>query len=163
IEAVLGAPRDPNVEVAKILLREGLEEQHPPEAGAGAEAVGAEASPAALAGREDLTPIPRPPVGPEDARDHAAPASVRREGDGTYKALIAIADVSHYVRPGTALDAVALARGNSIYLPDRALPMLPRALSSNLCSLLPNVVRLCLCAVVELDATGAVVRSRLVE
>src|SRR4029078_642860 len=63
---------------------------------------------------------------------------------------------------GTALDRAALARGNSIYLPDRAIPMLPRALSSNLCSLLPGVVRLCLCVEVELDATATVKRARVV-
>ena len=64
--------------------------------------------------------------------------------------------------PGTALDDEAKARGCSVYLPDRAIPMLPRALSSNLCSLLPDVDRLCLCAEVELDASGHVVESRLV-
>ncbi len=67
------------------------------------------------------------------------------------------------MRPGTALDAAALGRGNSIYLPDRAIPMLPRALSSNLCSLLPDVIRLCLCVEIELDATATVTSSRVVE
>jgi ribonuclease R len=75
---------------------------------------------------------------------------------------IAIADVSTYVTPGTAIDDEAKARGCSVYLPDRAIPMLPRALSSNLCSLLPDVDRLCLCADVEIDASGQVLASRLV-
>ena len=100
IQAVLGPPGDPNVEVAKILVREGIEEAHPPAAVAEAEAFGAEVDPAALAGREDLTGIPLPTIDPEDARDHDDAVWVVRNPDGTYKAWIAIADVSHYVRPG---------------------------------------------------------------
>jgi ribonuclease R len=163
ITAVLGAPGDPRVEVAKVLMREGIEEDHPAEAVAEAEAHGDHVADGALVGRVDLTGVPLPTIDPEDARDHDDAVWVVRLPDGNYKAWIAIADVSHYVRPGTALDAAALARGNSIYLPDRAIPMLPRALSSNLCSLLPGVIRLCLCAEVELDATGSVLSSRLVE
>jgi ribonuclease R len=161
--AVLGEPGDPQVEVAKILLREGVEEDHPPEAVAEAEAFGGNVPAEALAGREDLTGIPLPTIDPEDARDHDDAVWVTREEDGTYRAWIAIADVSTYVRPGSALDKAALSRGNSVYLPDRAIPMLPRALSSNLCSLLPGVLRLCLCVEVELDATGTVKQSRVVE
>jgi len=163
VEAILGAPGDPNVEVAKILLREGITEAHPADAIAEAEAFGDHVAADALIGREDLTGIPLPTIDPEDARDHDDAVWVEQRPDGSYKAWIAIADVSHYVRPGTALDAAALGRGNSIYLPDRALPMLPRALSSNLCSLLPDVIRLCLCVEVELDASATVTSSRVVE
>ena len=164
LDAVLGDPGDPEVEVQKILIREGIEEPHPAEAVAEAEAYGAEVDPAAFAGRVDLTGVPLPTIDPEDARDHDDAIWVTRSDDGSYKAWIAIADVSHYVRPGTALDESALGRGCSIYLPDRAIPMLPRALSSsNLCSLLPNVIRLCLAVEVDLDPTGTVLRSRLVE
>ena len=163
VEAILGEPGDPKVEVAKILLREGIEEAHPPAAIAEAEAFGRDVAGDALEGRVDLTRIPLPTIDPEDARDHDDAVWVEQRPDGTYKAWIAIADVSHYVRPGTALDQAALGRGNSIYLPDRAIPMLPRALSSNLCSLLPDVVRLCLCVEVELDPTAAVTSSRIVE
>ncbi len=163
VEAILGEPGDPKVEVAKILLREGIDEAHPAAAIAEAEAFGREVAIDAFEGRVDLTRIPLPTIDPEDARDHDDAVWVEQRPDGTYKAWIAIADVSHYVQPGTALDAAALGRGNSIYLPDRAIPMLPRALSSNLCSLLPDVVRLCLCVEVELDPTAAVTSSRVVE
>jgi ribonuclease R len=163
VEAILGDPGDPNVEVAKVLVREGIEEPHPHAAVAEAEAFGDHVRHDALAGREDLTHIPLPTIDPEDARDHDDAVWVVRNDDGSYKAWIAIADVSHYVAPGTAIDAAALARGNSIYLPDRAIPMLPRALSSNLCSLLPDVVRLCLCAEIELDPTAHVTSFRVVE
>jgi ribonuclease R len=163
IEVVLGTPGDPNVEVAKILVRGGVEEAHPPAAVREAEAFGKDVSRDALAGREDLTGIPLPTIDPEDARDHDDAVWARRNADGSYTVWVAIADVSHYVRPGTELDAAALARSCSIYFPDRAIPMLPSALSSNLCSLLPGVIRLCLCVQAEIDAAGAVKSHRVVE
>jgi ribonuclease R len=163
VEAVLGPAGEPNAEVAKILAREGIEENHPPEAVAEAEAFGEEVPPEALVGRVDLRHVPLPTIDPEDARDHDDAVWVTRADDGSYTAWIAIADVSSYVTPGTALDAAALARGNSLYFPDRAIPMLPRALSSELCSLLPNVTRLCLCVEVDLDPAGVVRGARIVE
>ncbi|WP_394843768.1 ribonuclease R [Pendulispora brunnea] len=163
LEAVLGKPGEISVEVAKVLVREQVEEVHSPEAFAEAEAYGIEVPAEMLEGREDLTHIPLPTIDPEDARDHDDAVWVERleRGDG-YRAWIAIADVSSYVRPGTKVDAEALGRGCSIYLPDRAIPMLPRPLSSNLCSLLPDVIRLCLCAEIELDGAGRVKKSRLI-
>ncbi|MEZ4300315.1 MAG: VacB/RNase II family 3'-5' exoribonuclease [Polyangiaceae bacterium] len=161
--AALGPPGTPDVETAKILLRESISEEHPPEAVAEAEAYGEEVAKAALANRVDLTHLPLPTIDPEDARDHDDAVWAVRDDDGGYTAWIAIADVSHYVRPGTALDESALGRGTSVYLPDRAIPMLPAALSSRLCSLLPGVLRLCLAIEVKLDATGTPVSSRLME
>jgi ribonuclease R len=163
LDSVLGTPGDPNVEVAKILLREEIEEAHPPEAVREAEAFGSEVAREAYADREDLTHLPLPTIDPEDARDHDDAVWAVRHPDGSYTAWIAIADVSAYVRPGTALDEAALARGCSIYLPDRAIPMLPRALSSHLCSLLPDTIRLCLCVEANLDPTGGVTSFRLLE
>lgn len=158
----LGTPGDPRVEVAKILIREGISDEHPREAEREAKAFGDEVDPKDLVGREDLTGVPLPTIDPEDARDHDDAVWVERAEDGTYTAWIAIADVSHYVRPGTAVDDEARARGCSIYLPDRAVPMLPAPLSSNLCSLLPDKIRLCLCAIVTLDPSGNVLTTRLV-
>lgn len=163
LEAVLGAPGDPEVEVQKILLSEGVEVDHDPLAVAEAEAFGMEVTKNSLVGREDFTHLPLPTIDPIDARDHDDAIWAERKDDGGYRLWIAIADVSHYVRPGTALDASAVSRACSIYLPDRAIPMLPRALSSNLCSLLPDQVRLCLVAVVELDPMANVTSYRLAE
>jgi ribonuclease R len=86
--------------------------------------------------REDLTHLPIVAIDPEDARDHddAIWASAREDGDG-WDAIVAIADVSFYVRPGSELDREARARGNSVYFPDRVVPMLPHELSSDICSL----------------------------
>ncbi len=160
---VLGEPGDPEVEVRKILLVHGVEEEHTPEAVREAETYGAAVAPDALSGREDLTHLPLPTIDPADARDHDDAVWAERLDEGGYRVWVAIADVSHYVRPGTALDTSARERGCSVYLPDRAIPMLPRALSAHLCSLVPDEVRLCLCAEIELDATGATTGSRVFE
>ena len=162
LETVLGRPGELAVEAAKILLLEGIEDAHSDEAVREAGAFGEEVPARMKEGREDLRHVPLPTIDPEDARDHDDAVWVERTDRGGYRAWIAIADVSTYVTPGTAIDEEARTRGCSTYLPDRAIPMLPRALSSNLCSLLPDVDRLCLCAVVELDAGGQVVSSKLV-
>ncbi|MBX3190503.1 MAG: ribonuclease R [Labilithrix sp.] len=160
--AVLGAPGELSVETRKVLFVQGIEELHSAEAVAEAEAYGHEVPAEMLEGREDLTHVPLPTIDPEDARDHDDAVWVERTPEGGYELWVAIADVSSYVRPGTRIDDEARARGTSIYLPDRAIPMLPRALSSNLCSLLPDVVRLCLCVHAKLDAKGSIKESRLV-
>jgi ribonuclease R len=160
--AVLGRPGTLAVETQKLLILGNIQETHSDQAIAEAESYGVEVPATLLVGREDLTHIPLPTIDPEDARDHDDAVWVERTKQGGYKAWIAIADVSSYVRPGTALDEEAKVRGCSVYLPERAIPMLPRALSSNLCSLLPDVIRLCLCAEVELDTKGDVTSYRLI-
>jgi ribonuclease R len=161
LEAVLGKPGELKVEVAKILVREQVEETHMDAAFAEADAYGKEVPADMITGRRDLTHLPLPTIDPEDARDHDDAVWVERTEDGGYVAWVAIADVSSYVRPGTMLDVEAKSRGCSVYLPDRAIPMLPRPLSSNLCSLLPDVVRLCLCAEIVIDAGGEVRRTEI--
>jgi ribonuclease R len=161
LDAVLGTPGELSVEVAKILVSEQIEEVHSEKATHEAEAFGETVPKSMLEGRVDLTHLPLPTIDPEDARDHDDAVWVERTDDGGYRAWVAIADVSSYVQPGTAIDEEAMARGCSVYLPDRAVPMLPRALSSNLCSLLPNQIRLCLCAEIVIDAKGDVVSETL--
>lgn len=163
VEKVLGRPGEANVEIAKVLAREGIEEDHTAEAISEAERFGEELPPEALAGREDLTHVPLPTIDPEDARDHDDAVWVERTDDGGYRVFVAIADVSHYVRPGSALDTEACERGNSVYLPDRVIPMLPPALSSNLCSLVPEKIRLCMAVEIELDPTGEVRKRRVMQ
>lgn len=163
IVAVLGRPGELSVEVDKVLLIGGIEEVHSPQAIIEAESYGIEVPADMLEGREDLTHIPLPTIDPDDARDHDDAVWVERTASGGYEVWVAIADVSSYVRPEKKqLDDEARGRGCSIYLPDRAIPMLPRALSSNLCSLLPDVIRLCLCVHAELDAKGAIKKTRIV-
>ncbi len=162
LEAVLGTPGELSVEAAKLLIMAQIREVHSDLAIAEAERFGATVPEELLRGREDLTALPLPTIDPKDARDHDDAVWVERTDDGGYRAVIAIADVSTYVRPGSALDEEARSRGCSVYLPDRAVPMLPRALSSSLCSLLPGVTRLCLAVDALLDAAGEVKSFRLV-
>ncbi len=106
-------------------------------------------------GRVDLRSVPLVTIDGEDARDFDdAVYAERREGGG-YRLLVAIADVSHYVGIGSALDLEARARGTSVYFPNRVLPMLPTALSDRLCSLQPEVERLCMVADMQVSARGA--------
>jgi ribonuclease R len=163
VTLLLGKPGTPDVEVRKILLLANVEDEHSADAIREAESYGKEVDPAALVGRKDYTSLPLPTIDPMDARDHDDALWAVRHPDGSYTATIAIADVSHYVRPETALDTSAFERGCSIYLPNRAIPMLPRALSSTLCSLLPEEVRLCMVAEVDLGADGTVHETRFFE
>ncbi len=160
--AVLGEPGDPKAEVAKILVREQVEEEHSDDAHAEAQKLSEELARQSHQNRRDLRQIPLPTIDPKDARDHddALWAEATPEG---YRVWIAIADVSEYVRPGSALDAEASLRGCTIYLPDRAIPMLPRELAGDACSLLPDVERLCLAVVTDLDRQGKVTSFEVVE
>jgi ribonuclease R len=161
--AELGEPGNHEVEVKKILLREGVDEEHPPLALLEAEQLAARRMPIADHGRKDLRHLPFLTIDPDDARDHDDAIWVERREAGGYRLYVAIADVSEYVAPGTELDAEALNRSFTIYLPDRAVPMLPTALAADLCSLLPERDRLCLCAIMILDANGRVTRTTVVE
>lgn len=159
---VLGPQGDPRTEVQKILLGGQIEEQHSAETLKNAEEMATRLRRPSLEGRRDLRAIPLPTIDPEDARDHDDAIWVERKGSD-YRVYVAIADVSEYVQPGSALDEAARARGCTIYLPDRAIPMLPRALAADLCSLLPEVDRYCLCVIAELDAQAKVTGYELVE
>ncbi len=116
--------------------------------------------------REDLTRVPLITIDPEDAKDHddavwAAPDPAPvNEGGAT--AIVAIADVSFYVRPGTALDQEAALRGNSVYFPDRVVPMLPEMLSNDLCSLRDGELRPCLAVRMTFDRNGKKLAHRFV-
>ena len=104
-------------------------------------------------GREDLRQIPLITIDGADARDFDDAVFAEPDGDG-FRLIVAIADVSHYVTPGSALDRSARERGNSVYFPDRVVPMLPEALSNGWCSLRPNEDRACLFAEMRIGADG---------
>ena len=106
-----------------------------------------------LQGRTDLRHIPLVTIDGEDARDFDDAVFAEATPDG-FHLLVAIADVAHYVRPGSALDRSAFTRGNSVYFPDRVVPMLPEALSNGWCSLRPNENRGCLFAEMTIGADG---------
>ena len=109
--------------------------------------------------RVDLRHLPLVTIDGEDARDFDDAVYCERTAKG-WKLYVAIADVSHYVRPGSALDQEAMRRGNSVYFPQRVIPMLPEVLSNGLCSLNPEEDRLCMVCEMNVNASGSVMRSR---
>jgi ribonuclease R len=111
-------------------------------------------------GREDLTTIPLVTIDGADAKDFDDAVYAEPHGDG-WRILVAIADVSYYVPEGSALDREARLRGNSVYLPDMVIPMLPEALSNGLCSLKPDEIRGCLVADMTIDADGQKTSHRI--
>lgn len=119
----------------------------------------ARAAPATLAGRDDLRPVPLVTIDGADARDFDDAVFAEAEGDG-HRIVVAIADVAHYVRVGSALEREAWTRGNSVYFPDRAVPMLPEALSNGLCSLKPKEDRAVLAVEMRIDRDGRLIGHR---
>ncbi|MFZ1990379.1 MAG: ribonuclease R [Alphaproteobacteria bacterium] len=124
------------------------------------------AKPVELGSREDLRRIPLLTIDPEDARDHDDAVYAEPDTDarnpGGFILWVAIADVAHYVTSGSALDRAAVRRGNSVYFPDRVVPMLPEALSADLCSLRHGEERACLAIRIIIDAHGEKKGARLV-
>jgi ribonuclease R len=129
-----------------------------------AQALAAAAQPVGLAGRTDLRSLPLVTIDGEDARDFDDAVMADPDPDvsnpGGFVLWVAIADVAHYVRPGDALDRAAYWRGNSVYFPDRVVPMLPEALSNGLCSLKPREDRGCLAVRMVINAEGRKLRHR---
>ncbi|MEI6417535.1 MAG: RNB domain-containing ribonuclease, partial [Sphingomonadales bacterium] len=115
-----------------------------------------------LGARDDLRALPFLTIDPADARDHddAVWAAPCPDNPGQFRAIVAIADVSFYVRPGSALDRSARSRGNSVYFPDRVVPMLPELLSADVCSLVAGQDRAVLACHMQLDADGKLLSWR---
>ena len=131
VDAVLGDPFAPRSFSLIAIHKHGLRAEFAQEAIDEAHRVAEQP----LGEREDLTRLPIVAIDPEDARDHDDAIWAGPDGEGGWNAIVAIADVSFYVRPGSELDREARARGNSVYFPDRVVPMLPEELSADICSL----------------------------
>lgn len=159
---VLGRPGEIGVDTDIIIRKHQLPHEFSrevlQEAGHRAQPV----SDAERAGREDFRHLPIVTIDGETARDFDDAVYVERRADGGWNLQVHIADVAHYVRTGTSLDQEARLRGTSVYFPDRAVPMLPEALSNGMCSLKPREERLVMSALMELDARGNILRSRMV-
>src|SRR5690606_22028265 len=162
-ERALGRRGEPGVDVEAISPAPKLPTDCPAARDAEAARIRAAATPAAdLHGPEALRDLLAFTIDPADAKDHDDALSIRPHTEGGWEVGVHIADVSHYVRPGSPLDREALLRGTSIYLVDRVIPMLPHALSSELCSLQPEQDRLALSLLLRLDDEAAVQGQRLV-
>jgi ribonuclease R len=162
VSRVLGDHGAPGMETDIAIHSHGLPFEFPAEVVVEAEAYGARIPKDAIAGREDLRGTALVTIDGEDARDFDD-AVYCETVRGGFRLIVAIADVGHYVRPGTPLDGEARNRGTSVYFPNRVLPMLPEALSNGLCSLVPDQDRLCLCCELRINAKGAITRSRFFE
>jgi ribonuclease R len=150
LEEVLGSADDPEVQFLIIAHEHGLHTDFPATVVAEAMRLPADPDPMDFAGRLDLRSLPFVTIDGETARDFDDAVCAQAQGDG-WTLWVAIADVSHYVRSGAALDDEAKRRGTSVYFPDRAIPMLPPRLSTELCSLNPGRDRLVLVAELEYD------------
>ena len=159
---VLGWPGDSGVDMIAVIHRFGLRTSFPEEVLAAARAVPETPDPAEIARRHDCREQLVITIDPADAKDHDDAIWLEKTRDG-WTLAVHIADVSHYIKPGSAMDQEACARGNSTYLVDRVLPMLPVELSNGICSLKPDVDRLTKCALLEISAAGKITRARFVD
>jgi len=151
---VLGRPDDFGIDVEIIILKHHLPNRFPAEVVEAAEHVPEAITEAEIRGRRDFRDLPIVTIDGETARDFDDAVLVDKLPNGHFALHVHIADVSHYVKPGTAIDIEAQMRGTSVYFPDRAVPMLPFELSTNICSLKPQVDRLVLSALIEFDHQG---------
>jgi len=156
---VMGDPDDPEVQAQSIVFRYGLSTRFPEEVHRETNQIAYSIPPEEVAARTDLRGLPIVTIDGENARDFDDAVHVRKMDD-RYELLVSIADVAHYVRADSALDQEAYARSTSVYFPDRAIPMLPEALSNGICSLNPNEDRLTKTVAIEFNAKGEVVGSR---
>jgi ribonuclease R len=163
VSRVLGENGAPGMETDIAIHSHGLPFEFPAAVVAEADAYGSRIPQDAIAGREDLRDIELVTIDGEDARDYDDAVYCERTRGGGWRVIVAIADVGHYVRPGSALDGEARERGTSVYFPNRVIPMLPEALSNGLCSLVPHEDRLCLCCELRVNDAGHITRSRFFE
>jgi ribonuclease R len=161
IVRVLGPRGDPGVETQSIICQYQLPEGFPDAVGrAAGQVIGAHDPKQAAAGREDLRHLTVITIDPEDARDFDDAISLSKNDDRQVELGVHIADVSHFVTPGDALDVEARSRANSVYFPRHVIPMLPEVLSNGLCSLQERRIRLTKSAFITYDAEGQRVATR---
>ena len=159
VREVLGMPDDPGVDTRVIIKRYGLESQFSAEASLEAKKARRRISSPDLEGRVDYRDWPTVTIDGETAQDFDDAVSIEKLPSGHYRLGVHIADVSHYVRPDSALDADARSRATSVYFPGLTLPMLPEELSNDLCSLRPRRPRLTMTALLEFDPKGRMVKA----
>lgn len=159
IEEVLGWPEDDGVDMLGVMRRHGLRSDFPAPVLDETEQLPDHVLSNEHSGRDDWSQRCVFTIDPAGARDYDDAISVRRIGSGGWELAVHIADVSHYVRPGSALDREAAQRGNSTYLPDRVLPMLPPRLCDGICSLVQGEERLTKLCLMRLDSAGNITHT----
>ncbi len=156
IVEVLGMPGDNETEMHAIMVEFGLPYHFPNKVLKEAEHISREITEEDIASRRDFRDVTTFTIDPKDAKDFDDALSIRELSDGVWEVGIHIADVSHYVLPGSLLDKEAIHRATSVYLVDRVVPMLPEVLSNDVCSLRPNEEKLCFSAVFKIDKDAKV-------
>jgi ribonuclease R len=162
VTEILGRPGELGVDTEIIIRKHHLPHSFSGEVLAETGKRARAATDAELRGREDFRSLPIVTIDGETARDFDDAVHVEHRPDGSWHLQVHIADVAHYVRTDSVLDREARLRGTSVYFPDRAVPMLPEALSNGMCSLKPQEDRLVMSALMELDAAGQMKSSRMV-
>jgi ribonuclease R len=160
IKAVLGERLQPSLVVEMAIASHDLPHEWPPEVLREAAQVEPQVSAAEREGRTDIRSLPLVTIDGADARDFDDAVYAEPKRGGGFRLIVAIADVSHYVRIGSALDREAYERSTSTYFPGFVVPMLPETLSNGICSLMPKVERMCMVCDMQVDAEGNVVKSK---
>ncbi|ARJ51309.1 ribonuclease R [Staphylococcus lutrae] len=163
ISAILGHKNDPGVDILSIIYQHGIEMTFPEDVLKEAEAIPETIRPEERQGRRDLRGELTITIDGADAKDLDDAIAVEKLENGNTLLTVSIADVSHYVTEGSALDQEAYDRATSVYLVDRVIPMIPHRLSNGICSLNPHVDRLAMSCRMEIDRQGTVVRHEIFE
>lgn len=156
---ILGAPGDNNTEMHAILAEFGLPYKFEANVEKEADKISDIISLDEIKSRRDFRKVPTLTIDPADAKDFDDALSLQKLDDGNWEIGVHIADVTHYVRPGSLIEKEALDRATSVYLVDRTVPMLPEKLSNKLCSLRPNEEKLCFSAVFEMNDKGKLINK----
>lgn len=155
---VIGKPETHEAEMGSIMFKHGIDYTFPPEVDDEANAIPVEIPESEILKRRDMRNILTITIDPETAKDFDDAISFQRLESGNYEIGVHIADVAHYIKPGSALDKEAYARATSVYLVDRCIPMLPERLSNGICSLRPNEDKLTFSVIFEISPEGEVVK-----
>lgn len=159
ITEVLGNAGENNTEMHAILAEYGLPYHFPKDVERAADLIPVKITPEEIAKRRDFREITTFTIDPVDAKDFDDALSIQKLKNGNWEIGVHIADVSHYVKPGSMIDKEAVSRATSVYLVDRVVPMLPEVLSNNVCSLRPNEEKLCFSAVFEMNDSAEVLKE----
>ncbi|MDX1771822.1 MAG: VacB/RNase II family 3'-5' exoribonuclease, partial [Planococcaceae bacterium] len=161
VTQILGHKNDPGVDILSIIHKHGIEVDFPQSVIDHANSVPEQIAESDIEGRRDLRDEVIVTIDGADAKDLDDAVTVTKNADGTYKLGVHIADVSHYVTEGSAMDTEAYDRATSVYLTDRVIPMLPHRLSNGICSLNPQVDRLTLSCEMTIDGSGKVIAHEI--
>ena len=158
---ILGRTGENNSEMNAILAEYGLPYVYPKNVEAAADKIDAGITPEVIAAREDMRGVTTFTIDPRDAKDFDDALSLRKLPNGNWEAGVHIADVTHYVRPGSVIDKEAEKRATSVYLVDRTIPMLPEHLCNGICSLRPNEEKLAYSCIFEMDDNANIINHRI--